>query len=413
MRVALLLLMMGMTGACNSIPCSDDASCPPQNYCKVQVLGGEGRCTQDCLTALQCGPEQLCDFTGRCIGLGGILELAVTEPADGVQVTPGTTVDVAGTVTVDLDPVTLEVAALDNVGCAPAFTQTLQLEPTGQRQAVPFRFTGVAVGEGGGTITARATTRGGEVKRAITYRSPTACNDCPAVRFDEPPPYTLLPDNTLGIIVAGRVEGTLRTPLLISVDPTGAELRLPLALEGTTFGGRVLPVSPGDNSVGVEVQGLTGSRRCLRRVTAGQVGAALSAHLSWEGTEADMDLALVPPGERVGSKACMANSRWDGCSFPTRDRTAPGPEAALLSSVEDGVYGVAVLTVPGEEGPVRATTVILGDGAVLTRMGPRNLDPRRNDVWLVARVQVQGGMRRVEVLDRVVPQAPASPPDAW
>jgi hypothetical protein len=339
--------------------------------------------------------------------------ITITEPGPGADLPAGGTVTVSGTARFTGGSARLDLSGVDGLGCTPVSPRWVELMPAPGGGAVPFQFQGVEVGEMGGTLEVSSLRLGVVARAQVSYRSGRLCEGCPAVTFSLPTPSVSLARHELAVRISGRVDGALTTPMVFSVDESGREVRWPLGLSGGTFAGRVVPVSPGDNDVGVEVVSAQGTRRCVRRVAAPGEDAALSVHLSWEGETADLDLVVVPPDRGVGEEDCRPRQEQPWCSFPTRDAVAPGPEAALIPAPGDGSFGVLVLGVPGLEGPVRALCTVMGSGVVLQRVGPTLLDPRAGQVWQAARVNVAGGVVSVEVLDRTLDEPPTGAPDRW
>jgi hypothetical protein len=344
----------------------------------------------------------------------GELGVRITQPAPGARLTPGTLVDVAGVLTVGAEPVTLKLTGVDGLGCVPVPAQELELVSTGKREETSWRFTGVPVGESGGTF--KVTWKTGRLtgKVETSYDSPLVCTDCPPVQITEPTPEDVLEPYALAVLVSGSVTAGQSTPLLFSQDAAGHRLDIPLPLaQANPFTGRIIPVKPGLARVGVQVDSAGGSRTCSRVLTAVAASTPLSAHLSWEGVDADLDLVVVPPGRGYTAGACRARTTQAGCTVPTGDRLAPGPEAVLVDTLSQGTWGVMVLAVPGSEGPVRAVATVLAQGEVLGQSTPRELDPRTAQAWVVARVNVTAAGPLVEWLDSVVDEAPAGPPETW
>ena len=127
MVIGTWILAVLAAGACNVVPCSDDSVCPPQTYCKVDVLGGERRCVQDCLISPQCGGEQLCDLRGRCVSPGGVLELNVDAPADNAELTAGRTADVTAVGAVRCLAITAEELRRDFAAVAARFDMSFEI----------------------------------------------------------------------------------------------------------------------------------------------------------------------------------------------------------------------------------------------------------------------------------------------
>lgn len=405
-----LLALLGGAGC--GVPCSKDSNCPPTTHCRVEG-DGAGVCAQDCVVSAQCEDGQACTGGGRCKARSGPLELRIVTPANGQQLTPGETVDVEGTVMMGGEPVLLTLGGTDGLQCTPVFPQTQELLPTGKREQVTFRFPGLVVGQGGGRVEVKAAVGLQESRAENVYASAITCPDCPAITLEEPANAPLAP-YALAAPLAGQVAAGPGTTTLFSLSQEGVRFSLPLTLgQGGAFSRRVVPVLPGNSTVGVQYDGPTGSRVCLRHVSATAGATPLAAHASWDGASADLDLLVVPPGDTAARGACRAKARVPGCTIPTQDRAAPGPEAVLVDTLEDGAWGVLVLAVPGNEGPVRAVVTLTLDGDVVEQLGPRSMDPRLAEVWMVARVVVQGGTPAVDVLDQVLAQAPGGPPDTW
>ncbi|MBI5498247.1 MAG: hypothetical protein HY904_24810 [Deltaproteobacteria bacterium] len=409
------VLLAGVTlGGCHLIPCTSDSQCPPPAFCDAPGTGARGTCVQECVVSSQCGAGRICGSRGRCVTAEGNLVVDITEPQDGRTFAPGEVLAVAGTVTVGGDPVTVQLGGVDGLGCTPVEPQTQQLLSEGALRAAPFRFEGVVAGEGGGTLEVRASAATREAVAERHYGSAVACADCGRIVLDSPPPSSALEPYALGVTLSGSVTGAVTTPLLFSITESGARLELPLVTgAGGAFTTRLVPLAPGRNRAGVRVTGVSGARECSRIVDAEGASTPLSVHLSWEGVDADLDLVLVPPGGRYSVGACRAGADTAGCSVPTGDRRAPGPEAVLVDNLSDGTWGVVVLSIPAPEGPVRAVVQLLQAGAVLGSWGPRVVDPRVAEVWVPAVLQVQAGSVLVEGLDRVQESPPGGAPADW
>jgi hypothetical protein len=409
--VTAVVLLWGSLG-CGVLPCSKDSTCPPATYCRLEA--DRGVCAQDCVMDSQCGEGRTCTGTGRCKAAPGLLELRITAPTNGQQLSPGDIMTVEGTVMLGTDVVVLEVSGTDGLECAPVRPQVLELSPTGRRERATFRFPDVVVGQGGGRVAVKATAGLLEDQTENVYASGVTCPDCPAITLEEPvngplPPYALASP------ILGQVDGIPGTTTLFSESGNGVTFRIPLVLGASgVLSRRVVPVLPGASRVGLMFEGPTGTRTCYRHVTATAAATPLAAHLSWDGDTADLDLLVIPPSATPSRGACRTRATVAGCSAPTPERTAPGPEAILVDTLgDDGAWGVAVLGIPGVEGPVRAVVTLTVDGEVVEQLGPRTLDPRLPESWLVGRVLVTGGVRVVEVLDTVVAQLPGGPPDTW
>jgi len=148
-------------------------------------------------------------------------------------------------------------------------------------------------------------------------------------------------------------------------------------------------------------------------VDAPALDAPLSAHLSWGSDEVDLDLVVVPPSGRVGALACRAGTSAAFCSFPTGDVRALGPEAAHISQLTDGAWGVVVMVLPAEGAATPAAVSITSRGETLWLAGPRVLSAQGPDAWLVARVVVTAGTPRIEPINRVQQGPPTATPDEW
>jgi hypothetical protein len=413
LKPLLAWVVLGCVTACRFIPCTEDGSCPPGYACHIAEDLAEGECVQECVLSLQCGQGRTCTGAGRCSAELGPPDFEITDPPFNAELEAGGAADVVGVVQVGGEDVTLEIRGMDELGCTPPRPAVVLLPAQERMQGVPFAFSGVAVGEGGGTWTMTAATGTFDVEVVHVYRAGVVCGDCPSVTVAEPDGFAILGRYHAGVLLQARVVAATQPSMIFAVDPLGREWAMPLELGTVDVEGRVLPVAVGDNAVGVRVEGASAVRRCTRWVRVEPEPAALAAHLTFEGTTSDLDLAVVPTGTRLGSSSCRAGSALAGCTFPTGNRSAPGPEAALLEGLADGVWGVVVLAIPGEEGPVRATASITANGVALGTFGPRLVNPQLAEAWLVARVQVLGGVATAEPLDRVDSAAPEGLPETW
>ena len=322
--------------------------------------------------------------------------------------------DVSGTVTLGTGLAVVSLGGVDGVGCSPVPPMSVEVLASPRREPQPFVFSGVPVGEGGGYFSVSVLAHSADVlPQRITYSSGVLCSDCPPVRLEAPAPDSRLPALAMGAVVTGTVTGATRAPLLFRSAENGTVLEVPLPVGASAFS-RVVPLLPGMSTVGVRVESAGGGTRACRRYAVADPGAApLSAHLSWEGRTADLDLVVVPPQGRVSQGACRGGAVQAWCVAPPGDQRAPGPEVVQVTQLEDGAWGVGVQTIPGAEGPVRAVVSVVAAGTVLLQLGPTQLDPRVAQAWLAAVVYVDDGAITVGVHDVTVDELPSGTPATW
>ncbi|MCB9653689.1 MAG: hypothetical protein H6729_06120 [Deltaproteobacteria bacterium] len=391
----------------------------------------DGECVSDCVVAEDCAQpisaahRAVCTNEGQCRVEAYPPRLFVLEPEDDTLFDEGTrSVRVSGEVESASSSVRISVSAANQSGCSAGLTHTTDaVNPKeGTLARIPFVIDGITVDPGQTNLTIVADVEGSRKVRTVAFD--VACPGCAAITMTVP----VTRQTILGLelpTLSGSISPAIPSAVWRVRSRTGDVFDGTLPLKNGRFLLERIPIFAGRNTVEVVASGVgdgLGENRCTQAISSAVAReTGLRVVLTWDGSTSDLDLIIVGPGGRLWDEDSMLSPRSPSPRFEGRvedDFDGLGPETAILESMADGVYGIAVEAVyDGQDPGSNALIRLLFDGRSITTgpVGPLHLSANRGELWIVGVVRVEGGVAVFTPIDSVLVgnMAPETSPDLW
>ncbi|MBK8010023.1 MAG: hypothetical protein IPK13_01630 [Deltaproteobacteria bacterium] len=380
---------------------------------------------EDCEQPVSAAHRAVCTNEGQCRVEAYPPRLFVFEPEDDTLFDEGTrTVRVSGEVESAASAVKISVSAANQSGCSLGLAQTIDaVNPQeGILTRIPFVVDGVAVDPGQTNLTIVADVEGSRKSRTVVFD--VACPGCAAIKMTTP----VARQTILGLelpTLSGSISPAIPSAVWRVRSPFGDVFDGALPLQNGRFLAERIPIFAGRNTIEVVASGVgegRGENRCTQAISSAVAReTGLRVVLTWDGTTSDLDLLIVGPGGRLWDEDSMLSPRSPSPWFEGRvedDFDGLGPETAVLESMADGIYGIAVEAVYDGESPgSNALIRLVFDGRSITTgpVGPLHLSANRGELWIVGVLRVEAGVAAFASIDAVLVGgvAPETPPDLW